>query len=80
MFSRNNLFRLPAVLVLGLFTCSQTSLADEKAAAPVSSDEVVRAAEIAKSVTANGERRADDESLTIAQVTTTPSGGIHSPG
>lgn len=72
MFSRNSVFHLPAVLVLGLFACSHTSLADESVAAPVSANEVVPAAEIAKSVTANGERRASDESLTIAQVTTPP--------
>lgn len=68
MFSRNNRFRLPAVLVIGLFACSPTSPANETVAAPGSADEVVRAAEIAKAVTANGERRADDQALTIAQV------------
>src|SRR5687768_12033907 len=71
MFSRNNCFRLHAVVVIGLFACSQTSPANE----PGIADEVSRAAEIAQTVTANGERRADDDSLTIAQVTAqTPEG------
>jgi len=65
MFSRNNLRRLPAFLVVGLF--SQTSLAEDVAAA----DEFSQAAEIARAVTANGERHADEGSLTIAQVSTT---------
>jgi outer membrane receptor protein involved in Fe transport len=72
MFSRKNLFHLPAVLVVGLLACSETSLADENVAAPVSGDEGARATEIAQSVTANGERRGPDESLTIAQVTARP--------
>jgi iron complex outermembrane receptor protein len=99
MFSRNSLFRLSALLAIGFFAFSQTSLAEEpivpalsavdndpndadddnenvshesKGAARMmhsSTDEFARAAEIAKAVTANGERRAGDESLTIAQVT-----------
>ena len=104
MFSRNNLLRLPALLAIGLFAFSQTSLAEETIASPpndasdetemtkraleqkggsadqIPHDELARAAEIAKSVTANGERRADEESLTIAQVSTTPAPESTSPG
>src|SRR5688572_25605681 len=65
MFSRSNHFRFHAIVVIGVFACSHTSPANE----PVTVDEVARAAEIARSVTANGERRAGDDSLTIAQVT-----------
>ncbi len=96
MFSRNNLFRLPALLAVGLFAFGQTSLAEETIASPAqtdASDETendrkssqkrkadvrridspsAELAEIANAVTANGERRASEESLTIAQVSTTP--------
>ena len=72
-------FDPPAVLVVGLFACSQTSLADETVAALVSGDEGARAAEIARSVTANGERRAQDEPLTIAQVAARPAEELNFP-
>ena len=72
MFSRKNLFGLPAVLAIGIFALTQTSLADETATTRTSVEGADRAAEIARSVTANGDRRASDEPLTIAQVSTEP--------
>jgi len=64
MFSRNRLSQVPALLVAGLLTVSQSSLADEI----VSANEIAPAADIPPAVTANGERLVGDEPLTVAQV------------
>ncbi|HWM25024.1 MAG TPA: TonB-dependent receptor [Chthoniobacterales bacterium] len=55
---------MPALLVAGLLTVSQSSLADEI----VSANEIAPAADIPPAVTANGERLVGDEPLTVAQV------------
>ena len=72
MFSRKTLFGLPSVLALGIFVLPHTGLADEASHTRASVEEIDQAAEIARSVTANGERRASDEPLIIAQVSTAP--------
>ena len=66
MFSRNLLIRHAALVAIGLWTFGQTSPAEEIAASPA--DERARVAEMANTVTANGERRTADDQLSIAQV------------
>jgi iron complex outermembrane recepter protein len=71
MFSRNFLFRLPALLAIG-FSSFHGSFcpAEETAASPA--DERARATEMASAVTANGERLIPDDAVTVAQVSADP--------
>ena len=71
MFSGNVRLRVPALVASGLFSLfTPTSPAEEIAPSPA--DERARAAEMADTVTANGERRTAEDPLIIAQVSSEP--------